>query len=228
MGSEATARWRRRGWRAFGAVLPTVLPRRTLVVLAVVTLALVLAGAVLAAVHLADGAPLRAGVAGGLVGVGVAAFTAAVTCLVRVRGAQRGLRRVRVLDEGLLVDCLAEDDTVTADAATVEKLRRLVDLTRASTPPLILSQLLLAGGAVLVVIAAVLVGAAWTSVVALPISALGAAAGTLGMTDALGRTETVATALARGTVVEPVVTSRRPTATWHDADDGEADPRGRG
>ena len=216
MGREAAARWRRRGWRAFVDGLPAVLPRRTVLVLATVTGALVVAVAAVAVAFLGEDGTVRAGVAGGLTGAGVGALVGAVTSIGRARRAQRGLRRERVLDEGLLVGCLAEDDTVTADAATIDTLDRLVHLTRAATPPLLLGQLLLGTGAVLVVLAAVVVGAPWTSVVALPISALGAVAGAWTLSDSLGRTETVAAALADGTVVEPVRATRRPTATWHD------------
>ena len=216
MSKEATARWRRRGWHAFVEGLPTVLPRQALVVLGVVTIVLAAAGAV-GAVWAFEGDPVARSVLGGIsAGVSLAALVGAVACISRSRRAGRGLRRVRVLDEGLLFASLGDDDVVTADAAAVDKLGRLVAGQRAALPPLMLCQLLLGVGGLGLLLAVGVLGLSWFALAGAPFTVLGAITSVWSLCDASGRTETVAAALADGTVVEPAPGSRRPTATWHD------------
>jgi len=220
MGREATARWRRRGWRAFVDGLPTVLPRRTVFVLGVVAVVLVGAGVAGAWWAFDGGAVLRSIAGGALGGLSLAVLVAAFACTSRAPRAVRGLRRVRVLDEGLLFSSLGEDDVVTADAPAVEKLGRLVARQRVALPPLMLGQLLAGVASLCLLLAAGILGLSWYALAAAPFAVLNAISSTWTSSDALGRTETVAAALRTGSVVPPAPRVRRRSAL------GTADPVG--
>lgn len=203
MGNEATRRWRRRGWRAFVDGLPGLVPARRRVGAAVGLVVVAVVSGVGARFVFAELGPVVAGAAGAVAGAGAVLVVVGVVLVVRGTAVVRRMPKVRVLDEGLVFRCLGEDDVVTADEITVDKLSRIVARTRRQAPLLMLGELVTVVGAAAVLLAAVLVGLSPVSVLAYPFLIVNAVVVFRSASDGLGRAETVAAAVRDGTVVAP-------------------------